>query len=489
MDVPYAARRGSAAKRTRRLELPDELRYLCTEIASTYAMNRLREMAADLGVDPARTAGKHDLCMALAAHLQLAQTELAREDVLVELVPDEYLDPVTRDLLVDPVVASNGVSYNPITLARQRFVDPNTGRPFEHDLYYSNRTLSDAVARWLREHGDQRLAQVLAVGIAFRPSARTAAQIQASVGASDQQMLAQIQTVRTDSALHRYPDPRPFLRVVGEHGKTLVYRSLPQGASAAERNVLLDVEPVTGQRFARLETHTDDPKEIVAQLRNIMPVIVETQVVSAPVSTIFPLATLREFLTRIRGPDRHPVGLRMEGVAKEGGYAGHPVRASYFVNPEMGDVLVEQKLVPDGPVRRAVGRSPLALRVDPKDDAAVMRLYSQLRNSFSDLLDVGLFPSTEFGVERLQIPGAVAAVGRFPPPAPPPQSVVVRPRPVIALESTGGAVARPSGARLLRPEQEEYGSPLFGGGMTAEEEEMFAEIQRVLAEEDPVVRR
>jgi len=87
------------------LSAPKSARTLCeSDLPGT--TSELRRLAVQRGIAKASTLTKKQLCVALAA----VEHESSVQDEEVEL-PAGFLDMVTREVMIDPVVASDGYSY------------------------------------------------------------------------------------------------------------------------------------------------------------------------------------------------------------------------------------------------------------------------------------------------------------------------------------------------------------------------------------------
>ncbi|KAM9235999.1 WD repeat, SAM and U-box domain-containing protein 1 isoform 4-T4 [Leptosomus discolor] len=68
-------------------------------------------------------------------------------------VPDEFLCPITRELMKDPVIAADGYSYEKEAMenwiSNKRRSSPMTNLPLHSLLLTPNRTLKMAISRWL----------------------------------------------------------------------------------------------------------------------------------------------------------------------------------------------------------------------------------------------------------------------------------------------------------------------------------------------------
>ncbi|XP_069717850.1 WD repeat, SAM and U-box domain-containing protein 1 isoform X1 [Phaenicophaeus curvirostris] len=74
-------------------------------------------------------------------------------------VPDEFLCPITRELMKDPVIAADGYSYEREAmenwLSNKRRSSPMTNLPLPSPLLTPNRTLKMAISRWLETQQEQ----------------------------------------------------------------------------------------------------------------------------------------------------------------------------------------------------------------------------------------------------------------------------------------------------------------------------------------------
>ncbi|XP_069791548.1 WD repeat, SAM and U-box domain-containing protein 1 isoform X2 [Narcine bancroftii] len=68
-------------------------------------------------------------------------------------VPDEFLCPITREIMTDPVIASDGYSYEREAIENwintKKRTSPMTNMPLETTLITRNRTLKMAIDRWI----------------------------------------------------------------------------------------------------------------------------------------------------------------------------------------------------------------------------------------------------------------------------------------------------------------------------------------------------
>ncbi|XP_028941465.1 WD repeat, SAM and U-box domain-containing protein 1 isoform X4 [Antrostomus carolinensis] len=68
-------------------------------------------------------------------------------------IPDEFLCPITRELMKDPVIAADGYSYEKEAmenwLSSKRRSSPMTNLPLPSPILTPNRTLKMAISRWL----------------------------------------------------------------------------------------------------------------------------------------------------------------------------------------------------------------------------------------------------------------------------------------------------------------------------------------------------
>ena len=74
----------------------------------------------------------------------------------VDEAPDEFICPITLAVMRDPVVLSDGFTYERGSLAKWLEVNnrsPSTNEILEHKMYFPNRNLSNMISRWREEHG------------------------------------------------------------------------------------------------------------------------------------------------------------------------------------------------------------------------------------------------------------------------------------------------------------------------------------------------
>ncbi|XP_016120173.1 WD repeat, SAM and U-box domain-containing protein 1-like [Sinocyclocheilus grahami] len=66
--------------------------------------------------------------------------------------PDEYLCPITREIMKDPVIAADGYSYEREAIESwintKSRTSPMTNLPLQTTLLTPNRTLKMAILRW-----------------------------------------------------------------------------------------------------------------------------------------------------------------------------------------------------------------------------------------------------------------------------------------------------------------------------------------------------
>ncbi|XP_032713774.1 WD repeat, SAM and U-box domain-containing protein 1 isoform X3 [Lontra canadensis] len=71
-------------------------------------------------------------------------------------VPDEFLCPITRELMKDPVIASDGYSYEKEAMenwiSKKKRTSPMTNLVLPSVVLTPNRTLKMAISRWLETH-------------------------------------------------------------------------------------------------------------------------------------------------------------------------------------------------------------------------------------------------------------------------------------------------------------------------------------------------
>ncbi|XP_043432787.1 WD repeat, SAM and U-box domain-containing protein 1 isoform X5 [Prionailurus viverrinus] len=71
-------------------------------------------------------------------------------------IPDEFLCPITRELMKDPVIASDGYSYEKEAMenwiSKKKRTSPMTNLVLPSVVLTPNRTLKMAISRWLETH-------------------------------------------------------------------------------------------------------------------------------------------------------------------------------------------------------------------------------------------------------------------------------------------------------------------------------------------------
>ncbi|OXB52615.1 hypothetical protein ASZ78_014546 [Callipepla squamata] len=86
----------------------------------------------------------------------LQKIEELRVKTVSVSVPDEFLCPITRELMKDPVIAADGYSYEKEAmenwLSSKRRSSPMTNLPLSSPVLTPNRTLKMAISRWLEAH-------------------------------------------------------------------------------------------------------------------------------------------------------------------------------------------------------------------------------------------------------------------------------------------------------------------------------------------------
>ncbi|XP_025943359.1 WD repeat, SAM and U-box domain-containing protein 1 isoform X4 [Apteryx rowi] len=91
---------------------------------------------------------------------KIEELRMKMESVSVA-IPDEFLCPITRELMKDPVIAADGYSYEKDAMENwinnKRRSSPMTNLPLPSLLLTPNRTLKMAISRWLetqQEHSE-----------------------------------------------------------------------------------------------------------------------------------------------------------------------------------------------------------------------------------------------------------------------------------------------------------------------------------------------
>lgn len=128
---------------------------LCGTISSSYSIRQLRSIATKLSIERTTEMPKEQLCKAIEKKLNLDLDSIAINTDEEEM-PDGFQDFVALTPLVDPVVASDGMSYNRSTLAKLFAGDnksPVTRKSFDKAVQLDNVNLKKAVLEWLIAHG------------------------------------------------------------------------------------------------------------------------------------------------------------------------------------------------------------------------------------------------------------------------------------------------------------------------------------------------
>ncbi|KAM6978510.1 WD repeat, SAM and U-box domain-containing protein 1-like [Tautogolabrus adspersus] len=105
-------------------------------------LNKLnKETAAELGIDSLGLRGR------LLRKIEALKAEQSGSEA-----PDEFLCPITRELMKDPVIASDGYSYERESieswLRGRNKTSPMTNLPLQTSLLTPNRSLKMAITRW-----------------------------------------------------------------------------------------------------------------------------------------------------------------------------------------------------------------------------------------------------------------------------------------------------------------------------------------------------
>lgn len=79
-----------------------------------------------------------------------------RMESLSSGIPDEFICPITRELMKDPVIASDGYSYEREAMEswihKKKRTSPMTNLALPSLVLTPNRTLKMAINRWLETH-------------------------------------------------------------------------------------------------------------------------------------------------------------------------------------------------------------------------------------------------------------------------------------------------------------------------------------------------
>lgn len=112
-----------------------------------------KETAAELGIE---SVGLRD-------HL-LRRIEALKAEQNGSEAPDEFLCPITRELMKDPVIAADGYSYERESIESwirgKNKTSPMTNLPLQTTLLTPNRSLKMAITRW-KSNQELRVAQHL----------------------------------------------------------------------------------------------------------------------------------------------------------------------------------------------------------------------------------------------------------------------------------------------------------------------------------------
>ena len=69
--------------------------------------------------------------------------------------PDEFVCPISQELMVDPVLASDGHAYERRAIERwfeKRVTSPKTGEPLETRALFPNHPLRRLILEWRESH-------------------------------------------------------------------------------------------------------------------------------------------------------------------------------------------------------------------------------------------------------------------------------------------------------------------------------------------------
>lgn len=100
-----------------------------------------KETAAELGIKSVGLRGR------LLRKIEALKAEQSGSEA-----PDEFLCPITRELMRDPVIAADGYSYERESIESwirgKNKTSPMTNLPLQTTLLTPNRSLKTAIARW-----------------------------------------------------------------------------------------------------------------------------------------------------------------------------------------------------------------------------------------------------------------------------------------------------------------------------------------------------
>lgn len=136
----------------------DVEQWLCTEglqdLVSVFRANNMdgaellllnKETAAELGIESVGLRGRL---------LRKIEALKARESG--SEAPDEFLCPITRELMEDPVIAADGYSYERVSIESwirgKNKTSPMTNLPLQTTMLTPNRSLKSAISRWKSSH-------------------------------------------------------------------------------------------------------------------------------------------------------------------------------------------------------------------------------------------------------------------------------------------------------------------------------------------------
>lgn len=148
--------------RSRNIRVPklDDLVKICSLLGNNAETVRsLRQLAKLVSIDDYERKSKSVLCTEISAKYNIFLTNIATLDNIN--FPEEFCDPITFELLVEPYVASDGHTYNKSTLSSLTR-SPFTNLAIE-DFIYPNRTLLTIVDKYIIEQGLQLMNPVLQV--------------------------------------------------------------------------------------------------------------------------------------------------------------------------------------------------------------------------------------------------------------------------------------------------------------------------------------
>ncbi|XP_046846057.1 WD repeat, SAM and U-box domain-containing protein 1-like [Xenia sp. Carnegie-2017] len=96
----------------------------------------------------------NDLCIGPVGHRNkiLRSVKDLKKNELDDNIPDEFLCPITREVMIDPVIAADGHSYERKAIESWmlsgKLTSPMTNKPIKHSNLISNTTLKSVISRY-----------------------------------------------------------------------------------------------------------------------------------------------------------------------------------------------------------------------------------------------------------------------------------------------------------------------------------------------------